>query len=180
MRILKEDCLGLTIDIQERLIPHIYCNESLLYNTEVLIQGLTALKVPQILTEQYPKGLGETVYGIGVLLENTQLITKTTFSCCGENQFEQIIKSSDKRFVIISGIETHVCVLQTALDLIDLGKIPVIVQNCTSSRKLEDKTVALNRLVKAGAIVTTYESILLELCRDSSLPEFKVISKLIK
>ena len=96
MRILKEDCLGLTIDIQEKLLPHIYANESLLFHTEILIQGLTALQVPQLLTEQYPKGLGETVYGIGVLLEGSEKIEKTTFSCCGTDQFENYIKALRK------------------------------------------------------------------------------------
>jgi hypothetical protein len=180
MRILKEDCLGLTIDIQEKLFPHIFGNESLLFHTEILIQGLTALQVPQLLTEQYPKGLGETVYGIGVLLEGSELIEKTTFSCCGASQFENYIKGSDKKYIIISGIETHVCVMQTALDLLAWGKTPVIVENCTSSRKVNDKEIALKRLQQAGAIITTYESILLELCNDSHSPEFKVISKLIK
>lgn len=180
MRIGKEDCIGLTIDIQEKLFPHIFGNESLLFHTEILIQGLKELGVPQMLTEQYPQGLGETVYGISVLFEKSELVTKSTFSCCGAEDFEKFVKSSDKKYVIISGIETHVCVLQTALDLISWGKIPVIVENCTSSRTVNDKTIALARLEKAGAVITTYESILLELCRDSKSPAFKAISKLIK
>ena len=180
MRISKEDCLGVTIDIQEKLFPLMYDNESLLYHTEILIQGLTALGVEQVLTEQYPQGLGETVYGIGELLEESELIEKTSFSCCEERSFEELVVASGKKYIIISGIETHVCVLQTALDLLELGKIPVIVEDCTSSRKLNNKKVALRRLEKEGAIITTYESILLELCRNSKAEEFKAISKLIK
>ena len=180
MGIVKEDCIAVTIDMQEKLFPQLYGNESLVFHTEILIQGLTALGVPQLLTEQYPQGLGKTIYRIGVLLEDTEVITKTSFSCCGASAFEQAVKASDKKYVIISGIETHVCVLQTALDLLAWGKIPVVVENCTSSRKLEDKEIALQRIVKEGGIISTYESILLELCRDSKSPEFKTISKLIK
>ncbi len=180
MRILKEDCLGLTIDIQEKLFPLMYGNEAMLSHTQILIQGLTALGVEQILTEQYPQGLGETVYSIGELLEESELIDKTTFSCCGAPDFEQFVKASGKKYIIISGIETHVCVLQTALDLLAWGLIPVIVADCTSSRKLNNKEIALQRLAKEGAIITTYESILLELCKDSRSAEFKEISKLIK
>lgn len=180
MRILRDDCLGVTIDVQDKLFPHMYGNESLIFHTETLIQGLLELKVPQILTEQYPKGLGKTVYEIHKLLEHESLVEKSTFSCCGQSDFEELIKSSNKKYIILSGIETHVCVLQTALDLLEWGKIPVIVENCTSSRKLNDKEIALRRLESEGAVLATYESILLELCRDSSSPEFKAISKLIK
>jgi len=180
MRITKENCLGVTIDVQEKLLPHIFANESLLFHTEILIQGLKELQVKQVLTEQYPKGLGRTVYGIGVLLEGGELIEKTSFSCGGAEAFEQLIKGADQQYVLISGIETHVCVLQTALDVLAWGKTPVIVENCTSSRKLDDKRVALERMARAGAVITTYESILLELCGNSRAPEFKAISKLIK
>jgi len=180
MRIPKEDCLAVTIDVQEKLLPHMVGNESLLFNTELLIQGLHILDVPQVLTEQYPKGLGASVYGIGVLFEGKQTIEKSAFSCCDDTTFEAMVKASDKRFVLLSGIETHVCVVQTALDLLSWGKVPVVVANCTSSRKLEDKEFALRRMEQAGVILTTYESILLELCRDSKSPAFKAILDLIK
>jgi nicotinamidase-related amidase len=180
MRILKEDCCGLIIDIQERLLPHIHGNERLLDNTQTLINGLQALNIPLVITEQYTKGLGFTVNPIKNILATNAPIEKISFSCCDEPQFESSLRKLNKKFVIISGIETHVCVLQTALDLLDKGYIPVIVEDCVSSRKLNDKEVALQRISASGGIISTYESILFELCRFAGNDTFKAISKLVK
>lgn len=180
MRILKEECCGLVIDIQERLLPHIHNSDIVLQNTQTLVKGLQALNVPLIVTEQYTKGLGFTVPQIKSLFETSTPVEKIAFSCCDEPLFDASLKELGKKYVIITGIETHVCVLQTAMDLLNKAYIPVIVDDCVSSRKPNDKAIALQRMQASGAIITTYESILFELCRFAGSDTFKAISKLVK
>jgi nicotinamidase-related amidase len=180
MRILKENSTGLIIDIQERLLPHMIEEGTLLRNTEILIKGLQALDIPIIVTEQYTKGLGFTVDPVKCLFPEFHSIEKISFSCCDDNEIDAKLKVLSKRFVIIAGIETHVCVLQTAIDLLDRHYMPVIIEDCVSSRKINDKQHALARIRQSGGIVTTYESILFELTRFAGNETFKAISKLVK
>jgi nicotinamidase-related amidase len=180
MRINREQACGLIIDIQERLFPHIYKHDSIADNTAILIRGLKILELPLILTQQYTVGLGETISVIRDSLEGLAPIEKNCFSCCDEPKFKDSLKLIDKKLVIIAGIEAHVCILQTVLDLLADGYIPVIVENCISSRKNRDKKIAVERMRQEGAIITTYESILFELTRFAGTPQFKEISRLVK
>ncbi len=180
MRIIASDSVGLVIDIQSRLHPLIHENEMVTKNTQILIQGLKALGIPMLVTEQYVHGLGSTIEPIKDHIADVAPIEKLAFSCCDEPKFDMELASLGKKFVIIAGIETHVCVLQTVVDLIERGYTPVVVQNCVSSRFLSDKLVALDRMRQEGAIISTYESILFELTRVSKTPVFKVISGLVK
>ena len=180
MRIIKEQAIGLVIDIQERLLPHMANNEDLLQNVKKLIAGLQVLDVPILVTDQYRKGLGESVTELKDLFQPFESIEKVAFSCYGEPVFADKLKASGKKFVIICGIESHVCVLQTVLDLKENGYIPVVVTDCVSSRKLSDKEIAMRRLIHEGAILTTSESILFELTRAAGTDTFKAISKLVK
>ncbi|MBN2613335.1 MAG: isochorismatase family protein [Bacteroidales bacterium] len=133
-----------------------------------------------MVTQQYTKGLGETVSELGQHLGDMRKIEKLSFSCCGEPVFLQQLESTGKKTVIVAGIETHVCVLQTVLDLLELGYQPVIVEDCTSSRKFNDKKIALERMRDEGTIITTFESLLFELCKVAGNEKFKAISKLVK
>ncbi len=180
MRVLRNDTAGIIIDIQERLFPFILDNEQLTKNTGILIKGLQALKVPVVVTQQYTKGLGPTIQPLHLKLGDYDHIEKMTFSCCDEPSFSEHLDTLNKRFIIIAGIETHVCVLQTTIDLLESNYIPVIVQDCVSSRRLNDKMMAIERMRKEGAIITTCESVLFELLRYSGTAEFKEISKLVK
>jgi len=180
MRITKDNTSAVIIDIQERLFPHMYNREELKRNAGILIKGLNLLKVPLLITEQYSKGLGKTIPAISENHEGFEPIEKISFSCCGESRFLKELNMLNKKFVILAGIETHVCVLQTVLDLIESGFQPVLVEDCVSSRKENDKKVAVERIRREGAIITTYESILLELCRIAGTETFKQISGLIK
>ena len=180
MRILKEQTAALIIDIQERLYPHIAENELVLAASIKLIEGLKILSVPVIVTEQYKKGLGETLPQVSAAIENFEGIEKTAFSCCDEPAFMSKLKSVGKQNVIICGMETHVCVLQTCLDLLDNGYQPIVVEDAVSSRKLLDKNTAIARIRQEGAIVTSVESILFELTRAAGSDTFKAISKLVK
>jgi nicotinamidase-related amidase len=180
MRILKENSAGLIIDIQERLFPFIHENEKLTKNTRILIDGLKVLEVPLIVTQQYTRGLGATIVPVAESLGDFEYLEKTAFSCCDDNDFNTVLAGVDRKFIIISGIETHVCVLQTTIDLLEKNFVPVVVEDCVSSRNPGDKAVAIARMRKEGAIISTYESILFELLRYSGTDQFRAISKLVK
>lgn len=181
MRILKEETIAVIVDIQEKLFPHIYDNEKLLNNSLKLISGLQILDIPLIITEQYTKGLGKTLESIINQLQNSyQPIEKIDFSCYGSDDFSDLIKKHNKKNIIVFGIETHVCVLQTTLDLLENGYKPIVIEDCVSSRKLNDKNIAIERMRQEGAIISSLESILFELCRKAGNDTFKSISKLVK
>ncbi|HUV08579.1 MAG TPA: isochorismatase family protein [Spirochaetia bacterium] len=181
MRFRRENSLAVVIDIQERLFPHIYGHEELAQNALRLISGLKALEVPFLLTQQYTKGLGPTIPAIRDELPETEPVEKISFSCCGSPVFMGLIEKLNPEVLFLFGIETHVCVLQTALDLQVGGRLtPVVVQDCTSSRKPNDKQVALSRLAAEGIRITTYESLLFELCRSADADAFKSISRIVK
>jgi nicotinamidase-related amidase len=180
MRILQENSAGVVIDIQERLLPHIHEGEKMLRNCLKLIEGLKILSVPVTITQQYTKGLGPTMPSIAEMFPDFKYIEKTTFSCCEEPAFSKEISLSGKKNYIICGIEAHVCVLQTCIDLIANGIVPVIVADCISSRKPEDKLIAIERMRQEGARITTLESILFELTRRAGSDVFKSISRLVK
>lgn len=180
MRLNREHTAAVFVDIQERLFPHMEGSGELLERTELLVKGLQLLKVPLFRTEQYPKGLGPTIPELASLLEGEEAIEKIAFSCCDEPEFMKRLKSRSPRFVIIAGIEAHVCILQTCLDLLAARFVPVLVSDCTSSRRVTDKLVALQRIRQEGAVVTTSESLLFELCRFAGTDEFRALSRLVR
>ena len=180
MRIIKEQSIALIIDVQERLYSHIHNFDELSRNTLILIRGLKTLNIPFILTQQYTKGLGETITAIKEEIGDFNPIEKNSFSCCDEPEFMNALKKSGKKYVIIAGIESHVCVLQTTIDLINRAYVPVVIEDCVSSRKYRDKEMAIERMRQEGAIISTYESILFELCRFAGTSQFKEISKIVK
>lgn len=180
MRILQEDTIGLIVDIQERLHPKIFQFETLERNTQTLIKGLKYLDVPLLVTQQYTKALGETIQPVREVLGDFQYHEKISFSCCDTQDFADELKASGKKNVVIAGEETHVCVLQTSLDLLDMGYQPVVVEDCVSSRKESDKRIAIKRMRQSGVIISSYESILFELTRFAGTDTFKTISKLVK
>lgn len=180
MRITADNSIGLVIDIQERLYPVMHNKEVLAHNTAKLLQGLRILNIPVLVTQQYSKGLGNTIGEVAQHIEHFGFTEKMSFSCCDEVLFVNKINELKRKQIIICGIEAHVCVLQTVIDLKEKGFIPVVVTDCVSSRKEEDKNTAIERMRFEGAILTSYESILFELCRYADTEGFKAISKLVK
>ena len=180
MRIKKEDTAGIIVDVQERLFPHMFNQEELLKNSLILIEGLKLLRIPLIVTQQYTKGLGNTIDPVQKQVGDFNPLEKIAFSCCDESNVIKELTILNKNNIILAGIEAHVCILQTVLDLINNGYNPVVVEDCISSRKQKDKEVAIERIRREGAIVTTYESILLELCSVAGTDTFRALSKLIK
>jgi len=180
MRILRENSIGLVIDIQERLVPAMEENDVLVENCKKLIQGLQILDVPMLVTQQYTKGLGETIEEVKALFTDFQYIEKKDFSCYDEPVFAEKLALSGAKNVIICGIESHVCVLQTAVDLKAAGYTPIVVSDCVSSRSFDNLDLAAERFRHEGIMMTSFESILFELTRSAGAPGFKEISKLVK
>ncbi len=175
----RESSALLVVDIQERLFRVMQNYEALLENVLKLIKGMKILNIPIFYTEQYPKGLGSTVQLIKEEL-NGDAIQKLSFSCGGaENLFEELKHQKIKQ-VIVVGIESHVCVQQTVLDLIANGFQVHLPVNAVSSRFKIDYDTALKRMDKHNAEITTVESILFELLNVCTIPEFKPITSLIK
>lgn len=148
-------------------------------NGSILTQAAALLNIPHVLTEQYPQGLGETVPEIKQHLANSKAIIKTAFSACGEPKFNQQLQRENSQIILV-GMEAHICVLQTALDLLQAGKTVFVVEDAILSRNPANKANAINRLQQAGCIITNTESVLFEWLGNANQPAFKAISALIK
>ncbi|MCG8480720.1 MAG: hydrolase [Spirochaetales bacterium] len=181
MRIILDNTAVVIVDVQERLLVHMHDADRTCEKILTLIRGARALEAPLLVTEQYPKGLGPTVASIAEALdESVPRIIKSTFSCCDDAAFGTHLASLGRKTVLLAGIEAHVCVLQTALDLLETGYQPVVVLDATSSRNAQDREIAARRIEREGGRITSVESILFELTRISGTARFKEISKLVK
>lgn len=168
----------LVIDIQDR-INGVMADAGHLPRTEVLLKACSILDLPVITTEQYPKGLGPTVPELGELLP-TRPVEKMTFSCARQPEAMDAIEQTGRKQILVTGIETHVCVMQTALDLLQRGFDVHVPHDAVNSRRSADKQWALHRLASAGATVTSTESALFELLDRCGTDAFKTVSKLVK
>lgn len=180
MRLERTESIGLVIDIQERLVPVMYKKDEFVLNSGKLVMGLQELNVPLLVTQQYTKGLGDTIAEISTLIGHFSYIEKSSFSCCDAPLFMDALQKSGAKNVLIGGIESHICVLQTAIDLRAAGYNPVIVFDCVSSRSKQNLKLALERFRFENIMVTGSESLLFELTKSSKDRSFKNISKLIK
>lgn len=181
MKIQRNDCLALVIDVQEKLFPFISGNEKMLRNQINLIKGVQVLGIPTIVTEQYRKGIGPTVKPILELFgDNFTYLEKFEFSCFENSAIKEAVLASGRKKILIIGIEAHVCVMQTVLDAFDCGLEPVVIADSIGSRDIYNKEIAIERMRNNGAVITTTESILFELLVQSGTQEFKEISKIVK
>lgn len=180
MRILLDDTAAVVIDYQERLMPVMFNKDSLVERSVTLLKGLNILGVPMFVSEQYVKGLGKTDSAIAEAAGTHKYLEKTEFSLCDNPEMMAEIEAMGKKNVIVCGIEAHVCVLQTVVDLKSRGYNVVLVTDCITSRKENDKKYAIKRARDEGAVLTTAEAILFELLRKSGGDTFKAISKLVK
>lgn len=169
----------LVVDIQERLIPVIREGKSVTFNTRRLLDAANVLSVPIVVSEQYPKGLGATLPEIlAALPKGTPVIAKRSFSVCETVELLEVIDKNDVPKVVLCGVEAHVCVLQTAFDLMTMGREVYLVVDTVGSRFQKDYETALRRMESFGVTLTTAESVLFEWCRTADHPEFKTISRL--
>lgn len=180
MRITPENCITIAVDYQTRLVPSMAHERELIHNSRILLQGLRVLDVPVLVSQQYTKGLGETVPEIRELVADCPVFDKITFSCWQNDAIREAVIASGRKTVIICGIESHVCALQTVIDLCADGYRVVFVEDCVDSRKDSDKATALRRAEKEGAILTSYEALLFELTQIAGNERFKKISALVK
>ncbi|MGZ5442293.1 MAG: hydrolase [Thermoanaerobaculia bacterium] len=183
MRLDRNDAVLVVIDVQERLMPVIHERFDVERNIERLIRGAHVLGVPAIVTEQYVKGLGPTVEPLRRALEETsghRPIEKDCFSAHGCAPFAAQLAALDRRQVLIAGVETHVCVYQTARDLLAAGLHVWIVADAVSSRTPRNRDIALQRLVSEGAKLSSTEMALFEMLVVSGTDEFRAIAKLVK
>ena len=180
-KILSRDTTALIlIDVQERILNVMFNKEHLIENCAKLIKGFKILNLPIFFTEQYPKGLGPTTHFLIEELEGLSAIQKTSFSCFGAGNLFQRLKDNDVKQVVIAGIESHVCVQQTVLDLLANNFQVDVCADAISSRKEKDLNIALERMRNNNAEITSVESVLFELLQESRTEEFKKISAIIK
>lgn len=177
----RETAVLVVIDVQGKLAQLMDNKENLFANLRKVISGAQALKIPIIWNEQNPEKLGRTVSELEELLHpSCQPLSKQSFSCCGNPAFLEEIEKSGRRDAILVGIETHVCVYQTARDLLDRGLHVEVVADAVSSRSAENRQIALDRLARLGVGVTSTEMLLFELLRTAEAPEFRAVQQIIK
>ena len=172
----NQESLLLIIDVQDKLVNMLEGSD-VKDNAIKIAKACGILEIPALITEQYPKGLGSTIEEIKDALPNAEYVEKTTFSAFKEDEVKKFLSQKQ---VIIFGIETHICVLQTAMDLLTEGYEVFVVQNACGSRNEENKQAALRRLILAGAQIVTTEMVLFELLEGSKHPNFKEVQALIK
>lgn len=175
----RNETVFILIDIQEKFLPVIYEIQTVINNANKLIKGAFILKIPLIVTEQYPKGLGHTVDSIS-LGNNQEIIEKIHFDCFGCDKFVERINVIKPKSLVLFGIESHVCVLKTCLSAISNGYDVHIVADAVSSRTLENKIIAIERMRQSGAFIVSTEMILFQLIDQAGTDEFKEINKLVK
>lgn len=175
-----DKCALVVIDIQGKLAQLMYRKEALFENAQKLIKGIQFLEIPIIITEQYPKGLGPTIPEIAALFPDFKPLPKVAFSCCGDEGFQQELLAVDRRQILICGIETHVCVYQTTVDLLSSGYEVQVVADVVSSRTAENRETALQRIRDEGAAITSVEMALFELMKAADCPKFREVSNIVK
>jgi nicotinamidase-related amidase len=174
-----DNTLLLVIDVQERLLPAIHEADACVEAMRRMIEAAQVLGVPVLATEQYPKGLGPTCPAIREALGKVPIVEKVRFSACVEAVIEDM-RELDRPHVIVVGIEAHVCVQQTVLDLLRLGYRPYVCADAVGSRRPVDSKTALRRMRQGGAVVTTTESIMFELLGEAGTSVFKQILDIVK
>jgi isochorismate hydrolase len=175
-----DNSLLIVVDIQEAFEPHIAEVERVIERSRIMAQAAQLLEVPIIVTEQYPKGLGHAVAGLRDVLGNCQIFEKTAFSCCQDDPINAAILASKRQQIILVGIEGHVCISQTAHDILAQNLQCHLAADAIGSRRQSDCDTALARLANQNAIITTTEAAIMEMVLNSRHPRFREISKLIK
>eukprot|EP00298_Acanthocystis_sp_HF-20_P016003 c21348_g1_i1.p1 GENE.c21348_g1_i1~~c21348_g1_i1.p1 ORF type:complete len:189 (+),score=63.73 c21348_g1_i1:57-623(+) len=180
MKVNREECIFLLCDVQESFRAVATNFDATVFACNLLMKTAAILNIPVIVTEQYPKGLKHTVSEINIKTSNVHgPYEKGLFSMITE-EVEKVLVASSRKTVVIFGLETHVCVQQTALDLIEKGYKVLVVADAVTSRTLFDRKFGLKRMMASGVQVSTSESILMELLKSKDAKEFKQISQLIK
>jgi nicotinamidase-related amidase len=174
------DCCLAIIDVQGKLAQLMVDKETLFRNLQILIQAVKILEIPILWCQQVPEALGPTLPEIAELLAGGAPVNKACFSCCGAAGFRTELGRLGRKQVLLCGIETHVCVYQTALDLMQQGLDVTIIADAVSSRTARNREIALTRLAADGARFSSTEMALFELLKTAEHPQFKQIARLVK
>lgn len=176
---IQNACL-VVVDVQGKLAQLMVDKESLFRNIRILIQSAKILDIPILWCQQVPESLGPTVPEIAELLSGEEAIDKASFSCCGEERFTAELNALGREQVMLCGIEAHICIYQTAMDLMEGGVDVTIIADAVSSRTEQNRQIALGRLSAEGANISSVEMVLFELLKTSRHPRFRDIAKLVK
>ena len=176
----RTDTVLIIIDIQGNLTQAMYDKENLFTNNVKLIQGIKALNLPIIFTEQIPQKLGKTLPVISQELNDIEPIAKEAFSCWDDRNFIKQLEGLNRKHIVLAGIECHVCVYQTAIDLISNGYNVHLVADAVSSRTPENRQIGIDAIKSAGAKITSTEMVLFELLRTAADPKAKELFKIVK
>ncbi|MBW1616778.1 MAG: hydrolase [Deltaproteobacteria bacterium] len=175
-----ENTALLVIDIQGKLAQSMFNKEKLFQNLQIIIKASQILKLPIIWTEQLPRKIGHTIPELAELLNGTNSIEKSSFSCCGNDKFLTALSNIQCDNLLLVGIETHICVYQTAIDLLKRGYKVHAIADAISSREAENRRIGLKKIEAAGGSLTTVETVLFELLKTAENKNFSDIVKLIK
>ncbi len=175
-----EKCCLVVVDVQGKLAQLMHERQVLFTNIQILIKSAKILKIPILWAQQCPENLGPTVPEIAELLADNEPINKSAFSCCGDDIFNQRLNALALKQVILCGIETHVCINQTAVDMLRKGFDVNVVADAVSSRTPENKQIAINRMAAEGAKIVSVEMALFELLKTAEHPQFRQVARLIK
>jgi len=177
-----DQCALVVVDIQQKLLPPIFNKEGLVRNSQLLVRLAKILSIPIMLTTQYSKGLGATVPEIASLLDGTEAIDKLEFGCFGSNLFRSALKAlpGDRSTVLLCGMETHICVMQTALGALNEGYLVHVASDAVGSRAEWNWKIGLDRMRDAGAVISSTEMMMYELLRCSGTAAFKELLPYLK
>lgn len=178
MKVRWSDCVLLVIDVQDRIIDTIAGHDAVVENVKALTRTAQVLNVPVITTQQ--ENLGEIVPALKDLLSNSPKFRKLSFSCCGDSTFMKKLRETRRKTVIACGIETHICVLQTVLDLLRRGYRVLLVRDGASSHTLIDTETAIERMRGAGAMIETTEAVVYELTERAGTEQFRKVLEIVK
>lgn len=176
---IENSCL-VVVDVQGKLAQLMYGKEALFKNIQILIKAAKILDIPILWCQQCPEALGPTVPEIAQLLADREPMNKAAFSCCGSGQFNARLNELARRQVLLCGIEAHVCIYQTAIDLVGKGFSVDVIADAVSSRTAENRQIALKRMASDGVNISCTEMALFELLKTAEHPQFKQIARLIK
>lgn len=180
MRLKASECVLVIVDVQERLAKAMNLRGQVEAAILMLIRLAGLHEIPVVFTQQYSKGLGPTVESLAAQLDGIEHVEKISFSCCGEESFNRMLDGLGRRKIVLTGMETHVCVLQTAIDLIDAGYTIHVPWDAVCSRSDGNRDVGLRFMERAGAIITSSETVAFQILGKAGTPQFKEIASMLK
>ena len=180
MRLRREDSFLLVVDVQQKLAPHVLRHDDLIRRAEGLIRCAKLLEIPVLLSEHSPENIGATVPSLAALVSPDRILKKTHFACTDQPAALEAFQSLKRKQVVVAGMEAHVCVMQSALGLLERSFQPFVVQDTVGSRREEDRSAAFERMRAAGCAMATAEMTMFEWMENADVPQFRDVLKLVK